>query len=122
MGYHVITTADLEPTPDRPSSRYAIGEAASLEGFAINRYDAAPGEDVPLAYHYHTEQEEALYVIAGTLHVETPEGEFVLGPDETFVAEPGSPHRAFNPDDADGTVSIVAVGAPRVDDAEVFEP
>lgn len=122
MGYHVISVADLEPTPDRPSSRYAIGEAAALESFAFNRYDAAPGEDVPLAYHYHTEQEEALYVVDGTLHVETPEGEFVLGPDEAFVAEPNSPHRAFNPADATETVRVVAVGAPPVDDAEVYEP
>ncbi|MFB6082460.1 MAG: cupin domain-containing protein [Halanaeroarchaeum sp.] len=122
MGYHVISVADLEATPDRPSTQYAIGAAAGLEQFALNRYEAAPGEMIPLAYHYHTEQEEALYVLSGTLYVETPESTLEVGPDEVFVAEPESPHRAFNPEDAADEVHVLAIGAPAVDDAEVYEP
>ncbi|MFB6071249.1 MAG: cupin domain-containing protein [Halanaeroarchaeum sp.] len=122
MGYHVISVADVEATPDRPSTQYAIGDAAGLGQFAFNRYEAAPGEMIPLAYHYHTEQEEALYVLAGTMHVETPDETFAVAPDEVFVAEPESPHRAFNPEDADEDVHVLAVGAPAVDDAEVYDP
>jgi len=122
MSYHVISVTDLEATPDRPSTQYAIGGAAGLANFAFNVYEADPGESIPLAYHYHTEQEEALYVLSGTLHVETPEETFVVGPEEVFVAEPESPHRSFNPEDATETVRVLAVGAPVVDDAEVYEP
>lgn len=122
MGYHVVRVSELSPTPDRPSRQWAIGDAADLGNFALNVYEAAPGEQIPLAYHLHREQEEAMYVLSGTLHVETPEGEKVLGPDEVFVAEAESPHRAFNPEDASEPVRIIAVGAPRADDAEVYEP
>lgn len=122
MGYHVISSADVEATSGRPASQYALGAAAGLEQFALNEYEADPGEAIPLAYHYHTEQEEALYVLEGTVHVETPEETFELGEGQVFVAEPESPHRAFNPADAAGPVRVLAVGAPAVDDAEVYEP
>ncbi|MFB6113264.1 MAG: cupin domain-containing protein [Halodesulfurarchaeum sp.] len=122
MGYHVISPDDLEPTPDRPSTQRAVSDEADLENFALNVYEAQPGEQIPLAYHLHTTQEEAMYVLDGTLTIETPEGDRVLGPDEVFIAEPGSPHRAYNPDDAEEPVRVIAVGAPRVDDAEPYEP
>ncbi|MEF8868295.1 MAG: cupin domain-containing protein, partial [Haloarculaceae archaeon] len=67
-------------------------------------------------------QVEAFYVLEGRLHVETPEGEFLVGPDEVFVADPGSPHRAYNPADAEGPVRALAIGAPSADDAHVYEP
>lgn len=121
MGYHVVRVSELEPTPDRPSTQWAVGDAADLSNFAMNVYEAAPGEQVPLAYHLHQAQEEAMYVLSGTLHVETPEGEKVLGPDEVFIAEPESPHRAFNPADASESVRLIAVGAPKADDAEAYE-
>jgi len=50
-------------------------------------------------------------VLSGTLHIETPEVEFVVGEDEAFVAEPGSPHRAFNPGDADEDVVALGTGS-----------
>jgi uncharacterized cupin superfamily protein len=122
MGYHVVAADAVEPTPDRPSIHRAIGDAAGLSGLAVNRYEAAPGEQLPLAYHYHDEQEELFYVLAGELHVETPEGTFSAGADEVFVAEPESPHRAYNPADADAPVEVLAIGAPAVDDAHAYDP
>ncbi len=122
MGYHVVRVSEISPTPDRPSTQFAVGTEADLSNFALNVYEAAPGEQIPLAYHLHTEQEEAMYVLSGELHVETPEGEKVLGPDEVFVAEPGSPHRAFNPEGASDPVRIIAMGAPQANDAEAYEP
>jgi hypothetical protein len=38
------------------------------------------------------------------------------------VVEPGSPQRAHNPDDADESVRILAIGAPSADDAQPYEP
>jgi uncharacterized cupin superfamily protein len=122
MGYQHVVVGDLEPTPDRPSVQRAIGDAAGLENVAVNRYEVAPGEAIPLAYHYHDDQEELFYVLSGTLHVETPEGTQEVGTDEVFVVEPESPQRAHNPESADGDVVALAVGAPAVDDVHAYDP
>ena len=123
MGYRVVGSDEVEPAPDRPCELRRLTESAGLEAMAVNRYVAEPGEQIPLAYHYHDEQEEAFYVLSGTLHVETPDGTHVLGADDLFAVDPGSPHRAFNPDDADGPVAVLALGAPRTDgDAHGYEP
>jgi len=121
MGYHVIDPSSVEPTPDRPCVQRALGETAGLENAAVNLYEADPGDQIPLAYHYHDDQEELFYVLSGELHVETPEGELVAGEDELFVVEPDSPQRAFNPSDATETVRVLAVGAPAVDDVHPYE-
>ncbi|WP_331235274.1 cupin domain-containing protein [Natronorarus salvus] len=122
MGYHALDPDVLPETPDRPCSRRTIGEAVGLESVSVNRYDAEPGEQIPLAYHSHDEQEELLYVLSGTLYVETPEREYVIREGEVFVAEPESPHRAYNPISGIEPVSVLAVGAPRVDDARRYDP
>lgn len=89
---------------------------------AVNRFEAAPGEQLPLAYHYHDQQEEVFYVLSGTLHVETPDEEFVLGPDELFAVEPESPQWAYNPEGADEAVTVLAIGVPPVSgDANPYE-
>lgn len=122
MGYHHIDLSEIEPTPGRPSTQRSIGDAVGLEKVAINRYEVAPGEAIPLAYHYHDQQEEAFYVLAGVLHVETPEGTYEVGADEAFVVEPESPQRAFNPESANEEVVTLAIGAPAVDDTHAYEP
>lgn len=121
MGYHVIDVADLPVTPDRPSERRSISEAADLENLGLHEFRVAPGEMVPLAYHYHDEQEEAFYVVDGAIAVETPEGEKHVEAGSVFVAKPGSPHRAFVPANADGVARVLAIGAPSVDDAHVYD-
>lgn len=125
MGYHHIATDDLDQWDDRPADVRSISAAAGLDRpgapFGLRVYEAEPGQEIPLAYHYHDEQTEAFYVLEGELHVETPEESFVVGPDEAFVADPGEPHRAHNPDDADAPVKVLAIGAPSVDDAHPYE-
>ena len=126
MGYHHIDPDDLEQWDDRPADVRSISAAAGLDyqdsKLGMRVYGADPGQQLPLGYHYHDEQVEAFYVLEGTLHVETPEGEFEVGADEAFVVEPGSPQRAFNPDDATGRVRVIAVGAPPVDDGPMYAP
>ncbi|WP_380679908.1 cupin domain-containing protein [Salinigranum sp. GCM10025319] len=123
MGYRVVETDAVEPAPDRPCTLRRLSEPAGLERMAMNRFEAAPGEQVPLAYHYHDEQEEAFFVISGTLHVETPDEEYVVPAGSLFAVDPGSPQRAFNPADASETVELLAVGAPAVsDDAHAYDP
>jgi quercetin dioxygenase-like cupin family protein len=122
MSYDHVVVDDLDPTPGRPCLKRAIGDATDLERVAVNRYEAEPGEQVPLAYHYHDTQEEVFYVLAGTLAVETPERTYEVPADDAFVAQPGSPHRAYNPESATDPVVVLAVGAPTGDDTTVYDP
>jgi len=126
MGYHVVDPDALDQWDDRDVDVRSINAAAGLDyedaPLGLRTYEAAPGQQLPLVYHYHDEQVEAFYVLEGELHVETPDGEFVVGADEAFVVEPGSPHRAHNPADAGESVRVLAVGGPSVDDAHAYEP
>lgn len=122
MGYHLVDPADVEPMPDRPSETRDVASAVGLENMGLRVYDVAPGEDVPISgLHYHDEQEEVFYVVSGELRVETPEREYVVPGGQFFVAEPESPHRAFNAADASVNARVVAVGAPSVSDGHVYE-
>ena len=122
MGYHVVDPLAVDPMEDRPSEARSISEAVGLENLGLRRYDVAPGEQVPVSgLHYHDEQEEVFYVVAGELRVETPDEEFVVPTDHFFVAEPGSAHRAFNAADSPDNAVVVAMGAPSVRDGHRYE-
>jgi uncharacterized cupin superfamily protein len=121
MGYQHVDPSDIDPSPDRPSVQRAISDAVGLENVAVNRYEAEPGEAIPLAYHYHDEQEELFYVLAGRLVVETPEETYEVSADEVFAVEPDSPQYATAAADADGTTQVLAVGAPRASDAHPYD-
>lgn len=123
MGYSVVDCEEVETSDDRECELRRLSEPAGLENVALNRFRAEPGQDIPLAYHYHEEQEEAFYVLSGTLSVETPEETYEVAEDGLFAVDPGSPHRAYNPSDADGAVSVLALGAPPVSgDARQYDP
>ena len=123
MGYRVVDVDSVEPEPDRPCECRKLSGPAELDEVAINRFRAAPGEQVPLAYHAHGTQEEAFYVLSGTLSVETPDRTYEVDTGDLFAVDPGSPQRAHNPADADTPVTLLAVGAPPVDgDAVAYEP
>ncbi|MFC6772149.1 cupin domain-containing protein, partial [Halorubrum pallidum] len=112
MGYRVVDADAVDPEADRPCECRKLSEPGGLEHTAINRFRAEPGEQLPLAYHYHETQQEAFYVLSGTLAVETPRETYEVGADDLFVVDPESPQRAHNPDDADGPVTVLAIGAP----------
>ena len=121
MGYHHVDPEDVEPF-DAPGRDFrSIGRAVGIETLGLSHVTVAPGEQIPLKYHFHEQQEEAFYVIEGPLHVETPEAEYVIEAGELFVVEPEHPHRAYNPADAEGKIEVLAVGAPSVDDAQPYE-
>lgn len=122
MGYQQINPEDLPETEDYPCDRRGISNAAGLHALHAATYEMAPGENLSRAYHYHETREELFYVLGGTLHVETPDGEFMIATGEMFVAEPESPHRAHNPADADESVAVLGVGAPPTDIARPYDP
>ncbi|GGN91500.1 cupin domain-containing protein [Haloarcula pellucida] len=121
MGYHHLDPEDLPETEDYPCDRRGISDAAELHTLHAATYEMAPGEQLPRTYHYHQQREELFYVVSGTLRVETPEREFVVPAGDVFVAEPESPHRAFNPADAAESVKVLGVGAPKTDIALPYD-
>jgi len=121
MGYHHVDPDNLDPSPDHPCDRRSLAEATELTQLAAAVYDLEPGADLATTYHYHDQREELFYVLAGDLHVETPDGEFVIGADETFVVEPESPIRPYNPADADKSVRVLGVGAPKFDIGQPYD-
>ena len=126
MGYHLLDPDDLEQWDDRPTDVRSLSVAAGYDyqdsAIGLRVYELAPGEMSGLAYHYHDEQVEVFYVLDGRLHVETPEGGIVVEADQALFVDPGSPQRAYNPDDAESPVRVLAIGAPSVDDAHPYEP
>ena len=123
MGYRVVDTDELDPAPDRPCEMRPVTSAAELDEMAVNRFVVQPGEQIPLVYHYHDEQEELFYVASGSLLVETPEETFDVGRHGAFAADPESPHRAYVPEDADEPADVLAIGAPPVrGDTHEYEP
>lgn len=121
MSYHVIDSDGIDPKPNRPSEKRSLSDAAGFDAVGVHVFTAAPGEQIPTAYHYHDEQEELLYVLDGSLAVETPEETYHVDVGEAFAAEPDSPHRAYNPEDAEQRVRVLAIGAPAVDDVHPYE-
>jgi len=71
MGYHLVDPDGLERWDDRPTDVRSLSAAAR--------------------YYYHDEQVEVFCVLTGDLHVETPEGERVVGRDQALFVDPGSP-------------------------------
>lgn len=122
MAYHQIDPQELPATDDYPCDRRSISEAVELHALHAATYEMAPGEQLPRTYHYHEHREELFAVVDGTLHVETPEREYEVPAGEVFVAEPESPHRAYNPEDAAASVTVLGVGAPPTDIALPYDP
>ncbi len=120
--YHVVDPEDLDPEPASPCERRAVGDELALSMLAVAVYTIAPGEELARMYHYHEQREELFSVRDGTLRVETPERHFEVEPGEVFVAEPGSPHRAYNPGAAEHPVEVLGVGAPKYDVAREYDP
>lgn len=115
MGYHVIDPGTITPTDGRPSTTRDIQAEIGLEHLGLRQYTVEPGEDIPVSgMHLHETQEEVFYVIDGTLRVETPETVYTVERGQFFIAEPESPHRAFN--DSEENCRVIGMGAPKIED------
>lgn len=125
MGYYLVNADDLDQWDDRQCDVRSLSVAAGYDyqdsKLGLRVYELAPGEQSGVLYHYHDEQVEAFYVLDGTLHVETPDEEFVVESDQALFVDPGSPQQAYNPESADEPVRILAIGAPSADDAHEYE-
>ncbi|WP_284014437.1 cupin domain-containing protein [Halobaculum litoreum] len=117
--YRLVAVDDVANTPNPTRVKRELDEALGVSLFGCNYYEADPGEPVPWGYHRHPDHEELFYVIAGELAVETPDGEFRVGPDEAFFVPRDAPNRAVAV--GDEPCRFLAVGAPKDADGAVIE-
>jgi uncharacterized cupin superfamily protein len=95
---------DLTQVPERKGSGYplpfrlqsqhrikqALGSFGGLGDFGVNRVHLPPGE-WSSQRHWHTHEEELVYVLSGSLTLVTNEGESLLGPGECAAFPKNTP-------------------------------
>ncbi len=78
-------------------SRQRVGKAAGLKNFGVNLTTLEPGSQSALR-HWHSAQDEFIYVVKGELVLITDEGEQVLKPGDMagFAAGKANGHHLVN--------------------------
>lgn len=78
-------------------SRQRIGKAAGLKNFGVNLTTLQPGSQSALR-HWHSAQDEFIYVVQGKLMLVTDEGEQLLKPGDMacFAAARANGHHLIN--------------------------
>lgn len=94
-------TGTIYPEPFKATvagrSKQALGAALGLKNFGVNRVTLAPGGASALR-HWHTKQDEFIYVVAGEVTLVTEAGEQVLtaGMAAGFPAGKADGHQLVN--------------------------
>lgn len=117
--YRKVAVDDVANTPSPSREKKELDEALGVTEFGCNVYTADPGEQVPWGRHRHPDHEEVFLVLSGELRVETPAGEYAVGPDEAFFVPKNHWNRAVV--DGDEPCRFLAIGAPKASDAAVIE-
>jgi len=117
--FRKVVVDDLPDAPNPTRRKKEVDEAVGATEFGFNLYVADPGEQLPWARHRHPDHEELLYVLAGAVRVETPDGEYRVEAGEAFFVAPDASQRAVAAGDA--TARVIAVGAPKTSDGAVIE-
>ncbi len=96
-----VKTGSSYPAPFRAKvegrRKQALGNALGLRNFGVNVVTLGPG-DWSAQRHWHTRQDEFVYVLAGELTLVTESGESNLGPGTVagFPAGNGDGHHLIN--------------------------
>ncbi|VTT88241.1 Cupin 2 conserved barrel domain protein [Halorubrum sp. DM2] len=109
-------------TPDAENAnwrRKQLGEAAGGDALGCSLYELPPGER-SWPYHYHTANEEALYVLAGegTLRLDGETHPLRPGEFAAFPADASGGHRVVN--DGDATLRYLVVSTMREPEVTVY--
>ena len=99
--------------------RRALGDVFGLQGFGVNLSRLPPGTASALR-HWHTHEDEFVYVLDGTPTLVTNAGETLLGPGMCagFRADNGDGHHLVNRSDAD--VVYLEIGGREAGDALTY--
>lgn len=121
MDYQKIDPDELADAPSPTTRKKEIDEAVGATMFGCNLYEAEPGQQISMGYHYHPDQEELIYVMEGALRFETSDGDYRVSAGEAFFVPMGAEQKehAFG----DVTARFLAIGAPKAEDhAVIREP
>lgn len=119
----LVNVDDLEWTEyERGSTRFKrkrLAEAAAGDRIGCSLYELAPG-DQSWPYHYHTANEEAVYVLAGEgrLRHDSEDHAIEAGDYAAFPADESGAHRVVN--DGDEPLRYLAVSTMRDPDVTVY--
>jgi len=111
-----------EPFKSRMGARVKrrLGDACGLTGFGVNLVTLPPGGQSALR-HWHTREDEFVYVLSGEVTLVTDAGEQALGAGMCvgYPANSGDAHHLIN---RSGAVATYLEVGSRVDDDECFYP
>jgi uncharacterized cupin superfamily protein len=104
---------------DREYRRAQLGQAAGSEKLGCSLYEVPPGKKA-WPYHFHTGNEEAMYVLSGEATVRTAEGERTVPPGSyaAFPAGEAGAHEVRN--DGDEPLRYLAVSTMRDPDVTAY--
>lgn len=90
-----VRSGSAYPAPfDEPCAgrtRRALGDAAGLDQFGVNLQNLAPGAWTSQR-HWHTTEDEFVWVVSGEVVLVTDEGEELLGPGDCAGFKAGVPN------------------------------
>jgi uncharacterized cupin superfamily protein len=118
-------TATIYPKPfdqvTQGRAKRALGNLFDLTQFGVNHTTLAPHAASALR-HYHSFEDELVYVLAGTPTLETDEGQRLLKPGDVVGFKGGETngHRIINL--SDEPAEILEIGTRRPDVDEAFYP
>jgi uncharacterized cupin superfamily protein len=104
---------------DAAFRRKELGDAAGSEELGCSLYDLPPGKR-SWPYHYHTANEEAIYVLAGEglLRADDGEHDLTAGDFVTCPADESGGHQVVN--DSDSVLRYLAVSTMNEPDVTVY--
>lgn len=120
---HHVNEADLEwDETDRGDTHFRrkqLSAEVPADQLGCSIYELSPGAQ-SWPYHYHTANEEAMYVLAGEGQVRTPAGKRRLTPGEfvTFPPTEDGAHRVVN--DGDETLRYLMVSTMTEPDVTIY--
>lgn len=117
--FRKVAVDDLPDAPNPTRHKKEVDEAVGATEFGFNVYVADPGQQLPWGSHRHSDHEELMYVVEGTIRVETPDADYEVGTGEAFFVPPGGKQRAVATGDT--PARVVAVGAPKDSDSATIE-
>ncbi|NHN60639.1 MULTISPECIES: cupin domain-containing protein [Halorussus] len=117
--FRKVAVDDLPDAPNPTRRKKEVDEAVGATEFGFNVFVADPGQQLPWGEHRHPDHEELLYVLAGEIRVETPDGDYRVESGEAFFVPPEARQRAVAA--GEEPARIVAVGAPKAADGAIIE-
>ena len=105
----------------RGRAKRALGDLFGLDQFGVNITDLAPGAASALC-HWHSAEDEFIYILEGTPTLVTDSGEELLGPGDCAGFKAGSRVGHCLVNRSDRPVVYLEMGSRRTDDDHVDYP